>query len=122
MFSGSFDNKATSPLIALSNSAQVIAIAVGTDVQLYSGLTGELETKIEGIFNDNIVAIGFDSLGTQMFCAGDRQVRIFENITGYKVGIKVAQEKLKDSKISSAQKDRLESQIEEFEAIVKQHE
>lgn len=122
MLSGNFDNKAISPLIALSNSAQVIAIAVGTDVELFSGLTGELDAKIEGIFNDNIVAIGFESLGTQIFVTGDRQVRIFENVTGYKVGIEVAKEKLKDSKISSAQKDRFESQIEEFQAIVKQRE
>lgn len=109
-------------MIALSNSAQVIAIAVGTNVHIFSGLTGELDATIDGIFNDNIVSIEFDSLGTQLFVAGDRQVRIFTNITGYKVGVVVAKEKLKDKKNSSATQDRLESQIEEYEAIIKLHE
>jgi hypothetical protein len=118
---GTFDNKSTPPLIALSNSAKVIAIAVLSDVQLFSGVTGELDMKIEGIFNDNIVAMDFDSLGNQLFVAGDRQVRIFMNITGYKIGIDAAKGKLKDPKISTAQRDRLEDQVDEFEAIVKQY-
>lgn len=116
-----FENKSTPPIIALSNSAKVIAIAVGSDVQLYSGITGDLDIKIEGIFNDNIVAMDFESLGNQLFVAGDRQVRIFTNITGYKIGTEEAKKKLKDPKISTAQRDRLESQVEEFEEIIKQH-
>ena len=121
ILTGKFDNKATSPLIALSNSAKVIAIAVGSDVQLFSGVTGELDTKIEGIFNDNIVVMEFESLGNQLFVAGDRQVRIFVNITGYKIGINEAKTKLKDPKISTAQRDRLEAQVEEYEAVVQQY-
>lgn len=109
-------------MIALSNSAQVVAIAVGTDVQLFSGLTGELDATIDGIFNDNILVIGFDSLGLHLFVAGDRQVRIFDNITGYKVGLQTAKEKLKDKKNSTATQERLEAQVEEYEAILKKHE
>lgn len=119
---GHYEVKSAPPLIALSNSAQVIAIAVGENIQIFSGLTGELDTKINGIFNDNIVAMEFDSLGTQLYVAGDRQIRIFTNITGYKVGVITAKEKLKDKKNSTATQDRLESQIEEYEAIIKQHE
>lgn len=119
---GRYDKTAAPPLIALSNSAQVIAIAVGADIQLFSGLTGELDAKIEGIFNDNILVIEFDSLGLHLFAAGDRQVRIFSNITGYKVGVEVAKEKLKDKKISTATQERLEAQIEEYELILKNHE
>lgn len=63
----------------------------------------------------------FDALGTQLYVAGDRQVRIFTNITGYKVGVIIAKEKLKDKKNSTATQDRLEAQIEEYEAIIKQH-
>lgn len=110
------------PMIALSNSAHVIAIAVGSDVQIFSGLTGEVDVTITGIFNDNIQAIGFDFLGTQFFVAGDRQVRIFNNITGCKVGLVIAKNKLKDKKNSSAVQDRLEAQIEEYEEMLKKHE
>lgn len=122
LLTGRYDKTAAPPLIALSNSAQVIAIAIGTDVQLFSGLTGDLDATIEGIFNDNILVIGFDSLGFHLYVAGDRQIRIFDNITGYKVGLETAKEKLKDKKISTATHERLESQIEEYEAILKKHE
>lgn len=122
LLTGHYDKTAAPPLIALSNSAQVVAIAVGTDVQLFSGLTGELDATIDGIFNDNILVIDFDSLGLHLFVAGDRQVRIFDNITGYKVGLQTAKEKLKDKKNSTATQERLEAQIEEYEAILKKHE
>lgn len=121
ILSGQYEKSAAQPLVALSNSAQVIAIAVGTDVQIFSGLTGVLDSTIEGIFNDNIVAIEFESLGTQLFVAGDRQVRVYQNIVGYKVGLHLAKEKLKDKKNSSATQERLESQIEEFTEILKKH-
>lgn len=90
-------------------------------MQLYSGLTSDLDIEIDGIFNENIIAIGFDGLGENLFVAGDRQVRVFVNVTGYKVGIILAKEKLKDGKISSATRERLESQIDEFEVIVNQY-
>ena len=121
--SGKYDKTNSSPpLIALSNSANVIAIAVGSDVQLFSGLTGEIDATIKGIFNDNIVAMEFETLGTQLFVAGDRQVRVFNNITGYKVGLIIAKNKLKDKKISYGLQERLEAQIDEYEEILKKHE
>lgn len=80
-----------------------------------------LDSTIEGIFNDNIVNIKFDSLGTQLFVAGDRQVRVYQNIVGYKVGLHLAKEKSMDKKNSSATQERLESQIEEFTAILEKY-
>lgn len=100
----------------------MIAIAIGESIYLYSGETGKLEKTIENIFNDNIVAMEFESLGTKLFVAGDRQVRVFVNITGYKVAIDIAKEKLKNKKLSSGVQQRLESQIEEYEKIINQHE
>ena len=64
------------------------------------------------------MSIAFDSLGLQLYVAGDRQVRVFHNITGFKVGIEVAKEKLKDKKTTAATRERLESQIEEYESFV----
>lgn len=118
LITGEYESKAVSPLIALSNSAHVVAIATGSDVQLFSGLTGELDMTIENIFNDHIMAINFDPTGLQVFVAGDRQVRVFHNITGYKVGIAAAKEKLKDKKISMATRERLELQIAENESFI----
>lgn len=114
-----YDNKAVSPLVALSNSAHVIAIAVGNNIHLFSGLTGQLDETIENVFNDHVMSIAFDSLGLQLFVAGDRQVRVFHNMTGYKVGIAAAHEKLKDSRITSATQERLEKQIQEYQQFIK---
>lgn len=75
---------------------------------------------IENIFNDHIMTIGFDPLGLKVFVAGDRQVRVFHNITGYKVGIASAKEKLKDKKISMATRERLEQQVAEHESFISQ--
>ncbi|CRK97573.1 CLUMA_CG010959, isoform A [Clunio marinus] len=120
LLNGAYETKAVPPLIALSNSAHVIAIAVGCDVYLFSGITGELDYKIEGIFNNNIVAMKFEA--TQLFVAGDRQIRAFHNITGYKVAISIAKEKIKERNITTATYERLERQIEDFKAILKEHE
>lgn len=119
LLTADYESKAVSPLIALSNSAHVVAIASGCNIQFFSGVTGELDETIENVFNDHILSIGFDSTGLQLFVAGDRQVRVFHNMTGYKVGISVAKEKLKDKKISSATHERLEAQVEEYEAFLK---
>lgn len=67
------------------------------------------------------MSIAFDPLGLQLYVVGDRQVRVFHNITGYKVGIEVAKEKLKDKKTSVATRERLENQIEEYEDIIAQN-
>ncbi|CAO1376362.1 unnamed protein product [Diamesa serratosioi] len=120
--SGKYDSKGMPALVALSNSAQTIAIGYGTSVCFYSGLTGVLDIVVEKMFNDHITAIEFDTEGKYLFVSGDRQVRIFENITGYKVGIENAQKKLKNQNMATATRDRLELQIEEYEAIINKHE
>lgn len=79
-----------------------------------------MDATIENIFNDHIMAIGFDSLGLQLYVAGDRQVRVFHNLTGYKVGIAAAKEKLKGAKVTEAMRERLDLQIEESEAFLSQ--
>lgn len=118
---GEYESKAVSPLIALSNSAHVIAIGCGNNIEFFSGLNGNLDNTIENVFIDHIMSIAFDSLGLQLYVAGDRQVRVFRNITGYKVGIEVAKEKLKDKKNTAATRERLESQIKEYEGIIAQN-
>lgn len=114
-----FANKDRS-LIAISNSAHVIAIACNTSVALYSGLTGELDTVISHIFNDGCTAMKFDPTGKLLFLAGDKQVRVFHNITGYKVDNEVAKSMLKQNQ-TNATKERLNSQIANYEEFIKNH-
>lgn len=107
-------------MVALSLSAESIAIGVANSIYFYSGLTGELDLAIMHIFNDNIVAMEFDSLGKQLFVAGDRQIRVFHNITGYKVEVENAKTKLKQTQ-TSATRDRLENLIDDYEKIIADH-
>lgn len=117
---GKYDEKGVRPLIAISNSAHVVAIAIGTSVSLYSGLTGELDSKISHIFNDNCTAIKFDSTGKLLFLAGDKQVKVFHNVTGYKVDNEVAKSMLKQNQ-TTATKERLLLQIANFEKFIEEH-
>lgn len=118
LLTGEYKTLAVSPLIALSNSAHVIAIACGTDIQFFSGINGHLDATITNVFVDHIMAISFDSLGLQLYVAGDRQVRVFHNVTGYNVGIEVARDKLNDKRTTAATQERLKSQIEEYEKFI----
>lgn len=66
------------------------------------------------------MAIGFDSMGLQLYVAGDRQVRVFHNLTGYRVAITAAKEKLKDAKLTMASRTRFEQLVEVNETFLSQ--
>ncbi|XP_050508502.1 transducin beta-like protein 2 isoform X2 [Diabrotica virgifera virgifera] len=115
--SGQYEKSGNYALIALSPNAEVVAIATANDVALYSTWTTELDHKIENIYEGNITAIMFDSTGKFLLTAGDKQIRVFHNVTGYKCGIVTAKEKLKEH-VTSATKERLEKLIKENQAFL----
>lgn len=61
----------------------------------------------------------FDAAGEYILTAGDKHVRIFHNVTGYKASILAAKNKLQASGNSSATKERLQNTIQEAEAFLK---
>lgn len=64
-----------------------------------------------------ITGIAFDYIGKTLITAGDRQIRIFHNVTGHKITLAIAKENMKRTK-TNAMKDRLEQQIEETETFL----
>jgi len=60
----------------------------------------------------------FDSLGKYILTAGEKHVRVFHNVTGYRTTIASLQAKIRKP-VSSAQKERMEEQIQEAESFLK---
>ncbi|XP_076243383.1 transducin beta-like protein 2 isoform X2 [Calliopsis andreniformis] len=96
--------------IALSPNAEVLAIAHGSSLSFYSTITGLLDTTIEDIFLGPITCLAFDAAGEYVLVAGDKHIKVFRNITGYRVAIESAKRKL-TQKQTSATKERLEKLI-----------
>lgn len=59
----------------------------------------------------------FDSLGKYVFTSGDKQIRVFHNVTGYRCAIRTAKEKLTQNQ-TSATRERLTKQISDNEAFL----
>lgn len=59
----------------------------------------------------------FDALGKYVLTSGERHIRVFHNVTGYKCAIASAKEKLKQNQ-TSATKERLENLITESKAFL----
>ncbi|KAJ8943294.1 hypothetical protein NQ318_017312 [Aromia moschata] len=116
--SGKYDQASNNALIALSPNAEVIVIATFNSLAFYSSFTGKLDCTIECIYAGPITALLFDSTGKYLLCAGDKQIRVFHNVTGYKCNIETAKEKLKESQ-TSATKERLQKIIADSEAFLR---
>ena len=66
-----------------------------------------------------IKCLTFDSLGEYTLVAGDRHIKIFRNIPGYRASIETARKKL-SQKQTSATKERLEKTIADCEKFLKE--
>lgn len=108
---GSWENSTTAN-IALSPNNEVLAIAHGSSLSFYSTITGSLDTTIEDIFLGPITRLVFDAVGEYVLVAGDKHVKVFHNVTGYRVAIESARRKLAQRQ-TSATKERLEKLIED---------
>ncbi|KAF2895535.1 hypothetical protein ILUMI_10640 [Ignelater luminosus] len=103
--------------IALSPNAEVVAIATWNSLSFYSTHTGRLDGTIENIFSGDITSIMFDSLGKYLLVSGDKHIRVFHNVTGYRCEVATAKEKLKQNQ-TSATRERLEKLICDNEAFL----
>jgi hypothetical protein len=66
---------------------------------------------------DSINEIQFSNDNKYLAVAGDRHIKIFHNITGFKVNIEDCLEKIKTTK-SESTKERLKETIEEFKNMI----
>lgn len=104
--------------IALSPNSYVIVIGTANLLQFYSTIDGNLDNVMHNIYTGNITSILFDSFGKYLLTTGDKQVRIFHNVTGYRCSIKDAKNKLREQQ-TSATKERLQQLIKDCEYFLK---
>jgi len=116
---GKYEQTSGSAKIALSPNAEVVAIATSNSIAFYSTLTGQLDATIENVFTGDTTSIMFDAMGKYLLVSGDKHIRVFHNVTGYRCEVSTAKEKLKQHQ-TSATKERLEKLICDNEAFLNQ--
>lgn len=84
-------------------------------MEIFSGLDGTRDTVIEEI---GVTSLKFDPLAKYLLTTGDRHVRVYHNLTGYKIESAVAKSKLNASNQSAATRERLEKLIAENEQFL----
>ncbi|KAJ8042997.1 Transducin beta-like protein 2 [Holothuria leucospilota] len=97
-------------LIALSCDGHTVAIACGLSVSVYNTQNGEEEERFNDVHTAEITKIGFDPSGRYLVTAGDKHLRVFHNVVGYRANITDMEKKLKTA-TSQPMRDRLEMQI-----------
>ncbi|KAK9744779.1 WD domain, G-beta repeat [Popillia japonica] len=114
---GRYELGSSPSLIALSPNAEVVVVATTNSLAFYSALSGDLDYKIENIYNGKITSMLFESSGKFVFASGDKHIRVFHNVTGYRCNIATAKEKLKHNQ-TSATKERLQNLIKDSEIFL----
>ncbi|CAK8697976.1 transducin beta-like protein 2 [Clavelina lepadiformis] len=109
--------------IALSPDARVAAVANINNIGVFSTRTGVKHVEFKEVHAELITAITFDIAGRYLLSTGDKHIRIFHNILGYKEKIIDLEAKQKNLPAASATKERYQKQITEakqsLEAITK---
>ncbi|XP_072758878.1 transducin beta-like protein 2 isoform X3 [Anoplolepis gracilipes] len=116
LITGIWENT-TPASLALSPNAEVLVIAHGSSISFYSTITGVLDTTIQDIFIEPITCLAFDAMGEYLLVAGDKHIKIFRNVTGYRTAIESAKRKLKQRQ-TQATKERLEKMIRDNKELL----
>jgi transducin beta-like protein 2 len=98
--------------IALSSDAYSLAVSIDNNLYFYNPLTAKLDMSIEGIFQDVVNEIRYSNDNKYLAVCGDRNVKIFHNVTGFRSTIEDCNMKLAQAKTESA-KDRLKQIIKD---------
>ncbi|XP_025831843.1 transducin beta-like protein 2 [Agrilus planipennis] len=117
IITGKYEQASNPSRIALSPDAEVIAITTFDSLTLYSTSSGQMDYTIENIYTGPITSLLFDSAGKYVLTTGDRHIRVFHNVTGYRCQVASAKEKLKQNQ-TSATRERLEKIISDNESFL----
>ncbi|XP_014605849.1 PREDICTED: transducin beta-like protein 2 [Polistes canadensis] len=105
--------------IAVSPNSEVLVITHGSSLSFYNTITGSLDNTIRDIFSNPITCVAFDALGEYVLVSGDKHIKIFRNVTGYRAAITSAKCKLKQRQ-TSATKERLEKLITDCKGFLQE--
>lgn len=104
--------------IALSPDGRVVAVSNGSDIAMYNAITGELEEEFQSVHSEYITDLKFDINSRFLVSTGDRAIRVFHNVIGYRATIQDMQTMLKKAS-NDGVKQRLEQQITDAENALK---
>ncbi|XP_062870068.1 transducin beta-like protein 2 [Trichomycterus rosablanca] len=96
--------------VALSPDGRAVAVSNGRDIYMYSANTGELEQEFHNVHSEDITDLRFDINNRFLVSTGDRAIRVFHNVTGYRAAIEDMEAMLKKS-TNNGVKQRLQQQI-----------
>jgi len=103
--------------VALSPDLNVVAIGTDSSIYIYSTSSGELLSELKGVHNAPIRCIRFDPTSRFLLSTGDKYVRVFHNVPGFKVSISQLTAKLREAS-GQALKERIQLQIKEAQTMV----
>ncbi|KAL7848511.1 hypothetical protein AOLI_G00232290 [Acnodon oligacanthus] len=96
--------------IALSPDGRAVAVSSGRDVAVYSAVSGQLEEEFHSVHSEDITDLRFDVNNRFLVCSGDRAVRVFHNVTGYRAAVQDMQALLKKA-ANDGVRQRLQQQL-----------
>lgn len=110
---GTFDSPSTESIVALSPDAEVVAIANKNKIYWYDASSAELIDVVEHPHSEGVSCILFDKESRWLLTSGDKHIRVFNNVPGYKVRLRQLKEKLRTAN-TAGMKERLEKQVSEL--------
>lgn len=105
-------------VIALSADGSVVAIAHRTAITFFSVSTGKELSVLKEVHSQPITCLQFDKEGRWLISSGDKHLRVFHNVPGFREKVMDLMTKLKSANTESL-KERLKNQIEEVRRHLK---
>ncbi|XP_043574569.1 transducin beta-like protein 2 isoform X1 [Chiloscyllium plagiosum] len=96
--------------IALSPDARVVAISCGFNITVHNAKTGKQEEEILNVHGEEITGLAFDVSSRFLVSCGDRAIRVFHNVVGYRAVIEEMEVRLKKA-TNEAMRERVQQQI-----------
>jgi len=104
------------PVVCLSHDGRVIIVAIKTNIEIYSALSGSSLLQISDVHLEPIKDVQFSSDDLLFITCGDRVINVFNNISGYEETIRDLRSQIGDKSLSQALKNRLSKQLTVLEA------
>ncbi|XP_057365706.1 transducin beta-like protein 2 isoform X3 [Daphnia carinata] len=118
LVSGKWKGEGSEPArIALAPDGRVVAIGSNSSLYIYSTVNAELLAHIPDVHSAPITRLRFDSTSRFILTTGDKYVRIFHNVAGFKIAVADLESKLKKT-TGQAMKERCQIQLKEAVALV----
>ncbi|XP_072909680.1 transducin beta-like protein 2 [Hemitrygon akajei] len=103
--------------IALSPDARVVAISNGFNITMHNAKTGSQEEEFLNVHGEEIADLAFDINSRFLVSCGDRAIRVFHNVVGYRAVVEEMEGRLKKA-TTDAMRERLQQQIDDAKSTL----